>query len=170
MTLLTRTQFQGHFDTDLGNEAITRLLDDAEDEIIRLFGAHLTQVEHIDGLGRLLFLQRRVASITSVVETVAEEDTTLAADDYLLENVRILRRLHDGTNGRVRWGERVIVTYVPESETKRRKRVQIDLVKLAIQHEGLEISRIGNVRLDTPDYQERRMEILSSLVDPLGFA
>ena len=48
MALLTRSQFEEHFDTDLGNDAIERLLNDAEDEIIRLFGAHLTQVEQID--------------------------------------------------------------------------------------------------------------------------
>ena len=170
MALLTPSQFEEHFDTDLGDDALGRLLGDAEDEIIRLFGAHVTQVEHIDGLGRLLFLQRRVASVTMIVETVAEEDTTLATDDWQLENVRILRRLADGTNARTYWGDRVTVTYVPESETNRRKRVQVDLVKLAIQHEGLKIAWIGNVKLDTSGYRARRMEILNSLTDPLGFA
>ena len=170
MALLTSEQFEEHFETDLSDDALDRLLNDAEDDIIRHFGPHTTQVEWIDGLGRVLLLQRRVTSVTEVIETVAEEDTTLAADDYQIENARVLRRLNDGTNARTRWGDRVKVTYVPESDTNRRKRVQLDLVKLAIQHEGLKSSGVGNLRLDTNDYQRRRQEALMALYTPLGFA
>ncbi len=170
MALLTSEQFEEHFETDLSDDAIDRLLNDAEADIIRKFGAHTSQIEFVDGLERLIFLQRRVTSISEIIETIAESDTTLSADDYQIENSRVLRRLSAGTNGRTRWGDRLKVTYVPESEADRRNRVQIDLVKLAIQHEGLTSSGVGNLRLDTKNYQERREEILSSLVDPLGFA
>lgn len=170
MTLLTSEQFEEHFETDLGDDALDRLLTDAEDTIVRRFGPHTTQVEWLDGLEELIFLQRRVSSITEVVETIADEETILSADDYSLESYRILRREYDGTNGRRRWGDRVKVTYVPEDETGRRKRVQMDLVKLAIQHEGLKSAGVGNLRLDANDYQKRREEILMALHDPLAFA
>lgn len=164
MSLLTQSEFEEHFETDLSDIAIDRLIDDAEREIIVRFGAHLTQTDYRDGLERLLFLSRPASSITTVVETIAETDTTLSSDDYQLEvGGHQLRRLASGTNGRTYWGDRVKVTYVPEDDTARRKRVQLDLVKLALQYEGSKSTKIGNLAMDIGDYQKQRDSILSAL-------
>lgn len=171
MALLTVTQFLEHFDTDLGTDALQRLLDDAEREIVRRFGEHTSQVDFRLGLGGSVFLSRPASEITEVIETIAGEETTLAADDYqILNGGRQLERDPDGTNGRTTWGERVQITYFPEDDSARRIRVQIDLVKLAIQYEGLDSSRYGNVSVDGGDYQRRREEILSTLAPAFGFA
>lgn len=171
MALLTPAQFREHHETDLGDDALQRLLDDAENEIVRRFGEHVTQTEWLEpGIGnaKLLFLTRRVSAVTSVAETVVEETTALAADDYAVESGFLLRRLSDGTNGRTYWGDRVKVVYTPEDDTPRRKRVQVDLVKLAIQYEGLKASSVGNQRLDMGDYETQRRAVLSALLPPLG--
>ncbi len=172
MALLTTVQFLEHFDTDLGTDALQRLLDDAEADIVRLFGAHATQVDYRLGDGVNIWLSRPASSITQVVETVGDTETTLAANDYkTLFGGRQLERDPDGTNGRTTWGERVKVTYVPEDDTARRRRVQLDLVKLAIQYEGLDSVRVGNVSSQqiSGNYQQRRSEILSALAPTFGF-
>ncbi len=171
MALLTTTQFLEHFDSDLATAALQRLLDDAEADIIRLYGPHASQVEYLLGGEFCLFLARPATSVTQIVETVGDTDTTLAANDYqLLHGGRTLQRDPDGDNGGTIWGDRVKVTYVPSDDTASRKRVQLDLVKLAIQYEGLDSVRVGNVSADAGNYQQRRAEILSALAPTFGFA
>lgn len=162
--LLSPSVFKETYDTDLEDAPIQRLLDDAEDEIVKVFGATLTHVDWLPGRTANLFLSRAAASITTVVETISLTDTTLAADDYELHhNGKSLWRKWDGTNGRLRWGDRAKVTFVPVSDTSQRKRVQLDLVKLAIQYDGLQRSAVGNQTLVMGDYEEARRAILSRL-------
>src|SRR4051812_3591782 len=102
MTLLTVDQFREHVETSLVDDAIQRLLDDAEAEIIRYAGALGSRTELVDGGSGRLVLTRPVGSITSVTETFGTTDTILAADDYRQRNVYVLERLYTGTNGRFR--------------------------------------------------------------------
>ncbi|MDA2936831.1 hypothetical protein MYX75_01025 [Acidobacteria bacterium AH-259-A15] len=182
MALLTTTQITDHFDTDLPTAAIQRLLDDAEKEIIRLFGGHTSQVDNLlivgtltkeeqsrDLPGKYIFPTRPIKTVTSIVETVSDTDTTLASDDYkLFHGGRQIKRLNDGTNPRTIWGSRVKVTYVPVDDQDQRKRVQLDLVKLAIQFDGLANSKVGSVALVIGEYEGQRQQILSRLLPALA--
>ena len=162
--LLTPSRFKEAYDTDLEDAPIQRLLDDTEAEIVKVFGAAATHVDWLPGRTKNIFLSRPAATITSIVETIALTDTTLAADDYELQhNGKSLWRKWDGTNGRLRWGDRAKVTFVPVGDLDQRKRVQLDLVKLAIQYDGLQRSAVGNQTLVMGDYEEARREILSRL-------
>jgi len=169
MTLLTKEEFTEHFDTDLSQDAIDRLLNDAESEINRRFGSLTSQIEDHQDEGRYLFLQRPASSITSIVETVGTTDTTLETDDYALyHGNRMIKRLTTGINGRTNWGDRIRVTYVPASDSNQRKRVQLDLVKLAIQYQGLSTQESGNYSANFLDYEKEREKILSRLQSKLG--
>lgn len=162
--LLTPSVFKESYDTDLQDGPIQGLLDDAEAEIDKIFGAALTHTDWLAGRTRNLFLSRAAASITTVVETIALTDTTLASDDFELQhNGKSILRKWDGTNGRLWWGDRAKIIFVPVSDVKQRKRVQIDLVKLAIQYDGLQRSAVGNQTLVMGDYEGARREILSRL-------
>jgi hypothetical protein len=61
MTLLTVDQFREHVETSLVDDAIQRLLDDAEAEIIRYAGDLGSITELIDGGSSRLVLSRRAA-------------------------------------------------------------------------------------------------------------
>lgn len=174
-TLLTYAEAITHVETDLVEAAVQRLLDAEEAEIVVRFGAHgaadgtgPTVTRRILGDERLIFLGQRSASITSIDETVitvnGETTTTLSADDYQSwDEGRALRRLNDGTNARDLWGSYVDVVFVAEDDRDRRKRVLIDLVKLAVQYEAAKSSKIGDVSVTFPDYQKEREAILSTL-------
>ena len=169
MALLTKTELKEHVETDLVDDAVNRLLDDAEAEIIRRFGAHVTQVDEPLGGDKYLFPSRPITTVTSIVETVGTTDTTLAADDYkLIHSNRQIERLGDGTNGRLTWGDRVKITYVPSDNQDTRKRVQIDLVKLAIQYDVVRTVESGNYSATFPDYEKERDKILGRLESAFG--
>ena len=164
MTSLTTGEFAEHFEHDLSSAAVLRLIDDAEDEINKRYGSSMSQVDYLDGGDRLLFLQRPASAVSSIVATVGETDTTLAADDFRLRyNGAALEREVGGTNGRALWEPDVVVTYTPESDLKRRKRVAIDLVKLSIQYDAVKSTRAGDFSVANVDYQDERERLLSSL-------
>jgi hypothetical protein len=161
---LTTGEFAAHFEHDLSSAAVLRLIDDAEDEINKRYGNSMSQIDYLDGGDRLLFLLRPASEVSSVVTTIGETDTTLAADDFRLRyNGAALEREVGGTNGRALWEPDVVVTYTPESDLKRRKRVIIDLVKLSIQYDGVKSSRAGDQSMVGMDYQDERERLLSSL-------
>lgn len=175
--------FKNHFETDLDTSVIQSLLDDASAEITRRFGSDTSVTEeHIlatpigcngssnsflssdaQHVGRRhIWTKQKISSVTSVKEgvTLADADlTTLVEDtDY--------RVINDG------WGieridtdflKRVVIVYAPESDSDRRDRVTIDLVKLAIQFNGLDSERVGDWQGSHMDYQKTREEILSTL-------
>lgn len=170
MPYLTPTQFREHFETDLGDTALGRLIADAESEIDRRFGpaAAVTEMQH--GGGRYLFLARPASSVTQVVEAdvtpFGETEVTLSASDYRIwYGGRALERLVTGTNPRDIWGTRVTVTYTPEDDTARRTRVVIDLVKLAVQYTALSSESSGDYSRNTSGtyYQQERERILRAL-------
>ena len=172
MALLTTTTFKEHFETDLATAAIQRHLDETEALIVREFGANTTDLtEWLEGMGRYIFLSRVASSVTTTVETVSDEDTTLASDDYRLEGQgRRIKRLSDGTNGRVNWGDLVKVIYTPSNETSIRIGVQLDLVKLEIQFKGLKGEKIGDWGGNMGAYDTERAAILGRLRRGATFA
>ena len=164
MALLTTAQLRDSFETDLVDDAIQRLLDDAESEIDELHGGLTSQSETEQGLSRSVFASREINTITSVTEWINNASTVLTVSDYRQIGTRELRRLADGTNGRTRWGDEVVMVYVPTSDANQRTRVQLDLAKLAIQYQGTTRSKAGaDLQFDFPDYEKERQAILSRL-------
>ena len=173
--LITVAELQSHIESDLSDPALQRFIDDADADIVKTYGEHLTQVKTLDGLVRDLFPGRPIdtgGGIT-IVETLIdlggfEVDTTLAASDFkILDQGRQIRRLGGGTNPSSlgnRWAHRVTITYVPVSDTARRIRVTIDLCKLAIVNEGLQEQEVGDVDTEHKEnYQGERNAILRGL-------
>lgn len=172
MTLLTVDQFREHVETSLVDDAIQRLLDDAEAEIIRYAGDLGSVTELIDGGSSRLVLSRRAGSVTSVTETSGTTTTTLDADDWRLRSAYVLERLNTGTNPRWTWSRFATVTYVAADDTDTRAVVQLELVKIAIaRNPGLAAQTIGawteqyvNNSAWNPDLE--RASILARLLDP----
>ena len=116
-------------------------------------------------------LSRRATSIVQVVEGT----TTLDATDYeLKDDGQLLRRLSFGaTHPRSRWWHRVDVTYVPVDDLANRKRVQIALVALDLNHDpGASQETIGSWSESHSqgagwNYETERRAILDSL-SPAG--
>jgi len=169
VALLSVADLRQHVETDLVDAAVQRLLDDAEEMIVAAFGANFADapiVVQLEGGDRNLFLDRPASAFTSIVETETDDTTTttLAADDYRTwHGGRRIERLRTGTNARRVWGPLVTITYTPVDDTDQRKRVQVDLVKLAIQFSGLASEKVGSWSGTALDYDRERAKILSAL-------
>lgn len=165
MALLTNAQTREHVESDLSDDALDRLIADADAEIIDRLGAVATETQVLRGGGKELFLGRAATSISSIVERENEANTTLATNDYTLRSDnRVVERLTTGTNGRSTWAPLVTIAYVPVDTTARRKRLLVDLVRLACQHLGVAEQRLGDVSVRAlDDYQAARDRLFSSL-------
>ena len=163
--LLTLAQIREHVETDLSNDALQRIIDSEDAEIVQRYGALSTQTETLRGGSERLFLSRLAASITSIAEEVGETTTTLAADDYELWWNQELDRDPDGTNGRSTWGERVTVVYVPQTMTAQRTAVLTQLVQLAVRYNGVQQESVGSgdYSATSADYQRERERLLRKL-------
>lgn len=152
MAILTVSQLQEHIETDLGDDAIQRLADAAEEMIVREAGrtSDVTETRNEwgfpSGRHRIIYSSRPIASIESIKERDHPDDTqtTLSADDYRQEGVRRLIRLQQGTNSRLLWAPHVELIYTPESDSDIRELVQIDLVKLSIMYSGAQKEKQGD--------------------------
>lgn len=170
MSLLSVSELRQHFQTDLVDDAIQRLIDDAEREIDERHGELGTQTDTYRGeiLATVIFLSRKAASISTVVEELRSgsdyEVTTLSSDDYQLRSDgRQIERLATGTNKRSTWGDVVTVTYQPADETIRRRRVTIDLVKLAAAYNALDSETTGDYAKRSLRYTDERASLISQL-------
>lgn len=176
MSDLTVEMLREHLETDLLDEALQRLINDAEKEIIKQHGERTTQTDEFHGetLATALFLSRKAEEITTVVEEVKSgdsyEETTLAANDYKLRfEGRQTERLASGDNPRSTWGDVVTVVFVPKDDLDRRLRVAIDLVKLAVAYEGVEQQKVGDYSMKLERYENQKTAILKRL-GSWGFA
>lgn len=162
-------------ETTLSDSTLQKLLDAAfaaiEDEV----GPAGETDELLTAHGDLLKLNRRVASITSIVERNPYTPVTLADDDYeISRSGRILTRLRTGTNPATCWQGRVKATYVPVDDTAERIRVAVALVKLDIVHSpGLASQTIGTwseqyTSNSAFNYTLERLSILASLSEGVG--
>ena len=143
MAILDPGEFREHVTTALEDDALQRLLDAAEAEIVRFAGEPGAATDIRDGRGRFVTLSRPAASITSITETPWSTGTTLAADDYLLyPSGLVIERLPGGTHSRSHWHGRVTVVYTPVDDEAIRVGVQLDLVNLALNYSpgaGMEV-------------------------------
>jgi len=164
-TLLTVDQFREHFETDLSDEALQRILDADEAEIVARCGAHASASEMLPGGGEWLVLARTPASITSVTEVVGDTTTVLASNDYRVWPHGQLERLSSGTNGASYWGDVVTVVYVPEDRNAQRTGVLIKLATLSARFTGLKQESVGggDYASTALDYTLERERLLRSL-------
>jgi hypothetical protein len=143
--ILTVDELREHVNSDLGDDALQRLLDAAEWAIVNRAGAVGARTEIASGGFRFIALARPAFSITSIVESVGTATTTLASDDYLAgAGEMVIERLITGTNPRSGWAPKVTIVYTPVEDEPIRKEVQIELCKLALNYQpGLAEETIG---------------------------
>jgi len=168
MALLSPAEVREHVETDISDPALSRLINDAEAEIIRRYGDHTTEIEKIFGGGHFIVLSRPADTITSITEILwgvfGGTTLDLAADDYQVwPDKRRIERLSDGTNPRPIWGDVIEVDYTPVDESAQRKRVVIDLVKLALEYRGVKSEGIGDYKVTLGEYEDERRKILNRL-------
>lgn len=168
-TLLSATEIREHLETDLPDTALVRLIEDADQEIIDRLGALATETRVLDGGDALLHLDRRASSITSATERIYETDYALAANDYelLSDGFRIQRK--QGTNyPGLTWRGRVTVVYVPyggaTGEQAARRRLLVDLVKLAEAYNARKSLSIGDASMSSVDYEKERTALFAPLM------
>lgn len=176
MTLLTVDELREHVTTSLGDDALQRLLDDAEAAITAYAGEVGTAVEIVTGGSPTLTVGRPIESITSVRERDGfQSSTTLATDDYEQLGSFVLGRLRYGTNSAAHWRGPVRVTYTPVDDTATREVVQIELVKLEISFNPALASETVGAWTQTyissqKSYPEQRGDILGRLRYAAAFA
>lgn len=176
--LVNPAQAREHIETDLIDSALQRLIDDADALIVERFGPHAGQTTDI--LFRdmqtddLLFLNRPLTGApVSVTEWINDfSSIVLDPTDYrILYGGRALQRLINGVTARTTWGARVVVVYNPVDEAAKRTRVELDLVRLAAQYNGLMREQIGDyMSISKDEYQGERERILDALAPAIAFS
>jgi len=183
--LITTDEVHAHVETDRSPDAIALLVADAEGEIIARYGPHpgpqteVTLERLLDQFALLgptaIFLDRPATEIVSVSEFAGspytETETTLDPTDYrLLYGGRALGRLATGSHSRSWWSGRVVITYRPIDDLPQRRRVCIDLVKLALRYNATKEVVAGDVReFAYDDYTQERSNLLDELGQSVAF-
>lgn len=148
-----------HVETDLADAELQRLIDDAESEIDLRFGsdASITDFHLLSPKRKRIYLERRANTLTSVEEgeEIDELETLVENTDHILTgNGWVVERLGADFQSRVK------IVYAPITDSGRRDRVVIDLVRLAIQYSALSQSRDGDHAETQRTYQKEREGIL----------
>lgn len=164
-----------HIETDLGDDALDRLIADAYAFCEERAGKQGEQAVVLDGGERYLMLPFPISDTgdIEIVERIGDEETTVDPSDWRWNGGRTLERLNGGDLvfwGYAHPGGDVVVTYTPKSDADMRDRVVIDLCKLAIQHTGLHAERAGDYSSTHPEYARERDRIVRQLVPALGVA
>lgn len=135
-TLLTPDELLEHVESDLGDDALQRILDSEEGEIVARYGTLTSVTEQHIGGGSLIVLGQRADSITSVTYYDGYTAYPLppeggdATQYYRLANGSTLELF-----GRLD-AERFTITYVPADTAAQRRLVLVQLCKLAIAYSG----------------------------------
>ena len=197
---LTTDQLKEHVETDLGDDALQRLLDDAYATVANRVGeasGEVTEHYRVFSSDEIIFLNQAIASeddITSITVRVLApeapmEDLELETEEWRWMGGRMIQRL-EGTDVDLPtptwWGFRsvgwpsveldVVIAYTPASAAEdtptasRTDRVVIDLCKLAIQYSGLASERAGDYAYTSKEYQAERESLLKELAPKVGFA
>lgn len=159
VSLISPTEFHTFFETDLSDVALQAYIDSEQAEIERRYGTLAAQTQLIKGGTKNIFTAQPYASIASITE----DDVILATDDWQAINPFELERLDSGTNGLSFWGDDITIVYTPQTDTARRKRVLIDLVKLACQFNGLSSQSLAGYSYNLGGYTEQREKLLRQL-------
>lgn len=177
MSILTPAEMREFAPTNLSDDALQIYLDAAEADITAQIGPVSGVVERVTTDTAYIFPARQVASVVSITERVGTVTTTLAANDYYVwPGGYVVERLVGGTNARGHWTGTVTLTYAPVSDLDIRKRVQIALVLLDLEHKpGLTGRSIGEyseqyANNSVTNYATSKANILSTLPRGVVFA
>mgnify|MGYP001566961925 CR=1 FL=1 len=169
MAILTVAEVRDNVETSLIDDALSRLIDNADQEIIDRLGALASQTEMLFGDGlTLLPLARKASAITSATERIDETDYALATNDYELlgDGYHVQRK--QGTNASLYWRGRVTIVYVPiggaSGELASRKKLLVDLVRLDAAYEAVRSSSIGDVQKTFLDHAAERDGLFRQLM------
>lgn len=169
MALVLPADVRAHFETDLSDAALQRLIDDADQLIVKRFGPHASSgainVEVFSEFSDVLYLTRPIAAVTSVTETkINGTQTALVPADYRIElgGSRLRRSTTPGF-----WEYRVNILYTPVSDDKLRTRIELDLVKLAARYNAARTENVGDYAATEVDYEAERENLVAPLV-PFG--
>lgn len=171
MALLTLAQVRENIESDLGDDAMNRLIDASDAEIIRKLGPLATQPETHEGGSRYIHLARAASAIVSVSErynTLGAGYTTLnlSSNDYrLLPDGRKVERLSDGTNGADRFQGEVSIVTTPLDTTAERVNLLLKLVTLELNYTGHLIQSAGDHRVQPGPqaYADEKASLFRSL-------
>lgn len=169
--LITVTDLLNHVETDIGVEALQRVLDAADADIVAKYGAHTgSRTEtYYPGLADERIYTKQVVDTgqaVTIVETntttYGASTTTLAASDYTI-NRKEIKRQSGGTNSSSYWAPLVTITYTPVSDAARRIMLTVDLVKLALKYEAIQSATMGDSSITFAQYEMERSRLLNRL-------
>ena len=179
MALLAPAEIRAHIPTDLIDSALQLLLDDAEAEIDLRCGTTAKQIDTRDGMGQWIYPTRQIDTSPARLALIviserytlfegAESEQVLATDDWSIHrNGTAILRESDGTHPSVEgWRGLITLEYFPaggDAELARRKRAQLDLVRIAIQYQALKQQVSGNHTVSYIDCERERGRILRRL-------
>lgn len=183
MPLVTADEIHAHVETDRSPDAIALLIADAEAAIIARYGPHAPAPIEIErgpdafttAGPTTIYFDRPAASVSSVSEFAgdpySETETVLEAGDFrLLYGGRAVQRLGTGPHPAGSWAGRIVLTYVPVDDTAQRKRVCIDLVKLALRYDAAKAQTAGDAsETALDDYTGERSNLLGELGQSVAF-
>jgi uncharacterized repeat protein (TIGR02543 family) len=174
-SLITPTGLRAHVSTSLTDAALQEIIDAEEAAIIERCGSNAAEVEEFEDEypGALIFPKCPVASVTSIIEKWVDSfiggisSTTLDATDYeIVSGGKQIRRLSTGTHPLSCWGNRVVLTYTPTSDTSRRVKALIDLCALSLSAKpGYKSESVGGGEYSytAADIEAEREKILARL-------
>ena len=177
MALLGPEEIKQHVPTDLVDGALQLLLDDAEAEIDLRCGSISSQTDTREAAGDWIYPTRQIDTRPGKLITVTERysrlegpDSTdrLASNDWTIyrEGTALYREPDGAHPTSCGWRGIVTLTYVPaggEAEEARRKRAQLDLVRIALQYQALKQQVSGNYTASYIDCERERSRILRRL-------
>lgn len=187
---VTPDDIRGRWETDLEDPALDKLIADAEAEVRRRYGPDRSTADPpvpvtvtVDGYRSRLDFPRPIESLDDVVELAGPgfvsggSETTLAANDYQLENGgQTLRRLGTGDNPAgysasdraPAWGYQVRVSYFPVDDQAQRDAVVIKLVILELEFDPATRRSDGDHDQSNRDPVKVREDILGELAPRPG--
>ena len=174
-TLISTDEIREHFETDLSDDALSRVIAQMDSMIVERHGPHtgpITELvysyENNSGMAlsnsALVRISRPVASIDSlaVYESLSAnaQAITLPPADYFIEartTVRIMRRAP----------LRARVVYMPVDNTLARQRVLIQLCHAEARWQPVPLQGVDGAYAHYRKYQENLSQILESLREGL---
>lgn len=164
---ITIARVRDRVETDLDDVTLQTILDGAVQAIERAAGKAATESETFKALGaQFVVPYRRRTSITSITERATiytDPAVTLSSNDYRAVGDYQILRLSTGDNARSRWGQEVVVTYVPEVDADLRDSVTLDLCQMVVEFRALDREKVGDWEGEQKDYSKRRKALLATV-------
>lgn len=166
-TLLLPEQVRHVVATDLPDAALGDIIADEEARLIERCGPHgdgVTAATAIvpGGLGGSLFLPRKAVSVTSIQErSLGGTYATVTSTGYTLwPGAGVIER-HSGG-----WSGQVLITYIPADDRSKRRRILIELVRVALEQTAYTQQGIaGESSITAPNWEAKR----AALYRQVGF-